>query len=307
MRAVSRQHLAAKAAPEGDSAQPETPAASAASAIPASIPAPISASISASGAPSTATSGRAQTRGARSAAGRGKKADAGAIGSSGSAEAADTASTGDDGGALVDGRVSRAQGLRQRRRTQILDGARALFAQRGYHETSIQDILDAAGIARGTFYLYFDSKRAIFGQLVDDFLARIQAVVTPVDVSPGAPPPLAQLSGNVERVMAVLQSGRDMTRIILRLAEGLDAECDAKMADFYARLIDLLTEAIDRGQRMGLVRPCDPRLAAHAALGGMKEVVLQWIVLRDSAPAEREHVAQEVLAFSLRGLFAAAP
>lgn len=301
MRAVSRQHLAAKAAPEGGGAQPETPAASASASTSASIPG------------STSASGRAQARGARGAAGRGKKAETGAAGlagSTGSAEAADTTgtpSTGDDGGALVDGRVSRAQGLRQRRRTQILDGARALFSQRGYHETSIQDILDAAGIARGTFYLYFDSKRAIFGQLVDDFLARIQAVVKPVDVSPGAPPPLAQLSGNVERVMAVLQSGRDMTRIILRLAEGLDAECDAKMADFYARLIDLLTEAIDRGQRMGLVRPCDPRLAAHAALGGMKEVALQWIVLRDSAPAEREHVAQEVLAFSLRGLFAAAP
>ena len=70
-------------------------------------------------------------------------------------------------------------------------GAR-VFAERGYHETSIQDILDGARIARGTFYLYFDSKRAIFDELVDDFLRQLQGVVTRVDLSPGAEPPLLQ-------------------------------------------------------------------------------------------------------------------
>src|ERR1700712_1327200 len=64
-------------------------------------------------------------------------------------------------GGRADGRVSRAQRLRQERSTQIQVVARTLFARRGYHETTIQDILDGAGIARGTFYLHFDSKRAI--------------------------------------------------------------------------------------------------------------------------------------------------
>jgi len=56
-----------------------------------------------------------------------------------------------------------------------------------------------------------------------------------------------------------------MTRIILHLAEGLDQDCDAKMADFYDRLLRLLGDAFDSGQRMGLIRGCDSRIVAQAA------------------------------------------
>ena len=202
-----------------------------------------------------------------------------------------------------DGRVSRAQRLRQERSTQIQVVARTLFASRGYHETTIQDILDGAGIARGTFYLHFDSKRAIFDLLIDDFLLRIRDVLTPVDVRPGAPPPLVQLTENLERIIAVLHERRDLTRIILLLAEGLDADCDAKMAEFYSRVLALLAEAIERGQHLLLIRPCDPRIVSQAALGSLKEVMLQWIVRRDSTPAELQTVCHEILAYSLHGLF----
>ncbi len=202
-----------------------------------------------------------------------------------------------------DGRVSRAQRLRQERSTQIQVVARTLFARRGYHETTIQDILDGAGIARGTFYLHFDSKRAIFDLLIDDFLLRIRDVLTPVDVRPGAPPPLTQLTENLERIISVLHERRDLTRIILLLAEGLDAECDAKMAEFYSRVLALLAEAIERGQALHLIRPCDPRIVSQAALGSLKEVMLQWIVRRDSTAAELQHVTHEILAYSLHGLF----
>jgi len=42
------------------------------------------------------------------------------------------------------------------RRQQILSVAREAFAKRGYHQTTIDDIVALAGVARGTFYLYFE-------------------------------------------------------------------------------------------------------------------------------------------------------
>lgn len=204
---------------------------------------------------------------------------------------------------VSDGRSLRAQRLRNERRLQILEVARQLFAQRGYHATSIQDLLDRADIARGTFYLHFDSKRAIFDELVDEFLARIRSVVRVVDLAPTAPPPLLQIESNLDRIFSVLQQNRDVTRITLLMAEGLDAECDAKMADFYGRVLDLLCHALRLGQQMGLVRACDVSVVAQAALGGLKEVALQWIARRDSSEAELRHVAHEILAYTLHGLF----
>ena len=202
-----------------------------------------------------------------------------------------------------DGRSLRAQRLRQERRTQILDVARQLFAQRGYHATSIQDLLDGADIARGTFYLHFDSKRAIFDELIDEFLGRIRSVVRVVDIGERAAPPLQQIQENLDRIFAVLQRNRDMARITLLIAEGLDAEADAKMADFYGRLRDLLTHALQLGQSMGLVRKCEAHIVAQAALGGLKEVVLQWIAQRDSSDDEIRIVSHEILAYSLHGLY----
>jgi AcrR family transcriptional regulator len=201
--------------------------------------------------------------------------------------------------------VSRAARLRHERRQQVMKVALRLFAERGYHQTSIQDILDEAAIARGTFYLYFDSKRAIFDELVDDFLRRIREVVRRVDLGEGAAPPLQQIEQNLARVMAILLQNRDLSRLALRLAEGMgiDRECDTKMAEFYERLLTLIGGALDSGQRMGLVRPCDTKVVAQAALGSLKEVVLHWIVNRESTPAEIEHVTREILLFSLRGLF----
>jgi TetR/AcrR family fatty acid metabolism transcriptional regulator len=201
-----------------------------------------------------------------------------------------------------DGRSLRAQRLRSERRVQILGVAREMFASRGYHETSIQDLLERADIARGTFYLHFDSKRAIFDELIDDFLARIRSVVTVVDVRPEAPPPLLQIEENLDRIFSVLQQNREMTRITLLLAEGLDAQCDAKMADFYGRLLALLRNALIRGQAMGLVRKCDPEVVSQVALGGLKEVVLHCIVRRDSTQEELKSTSHEILAHALHGL-----
>src|SRR5579871_3539090 len=63
------------------------------------------------------------------------------------------------------------------RRRQILSGAKRVFAARGYHETNISHICDDLGIARGTLYQYFDSKKAVFAAIVEDLLERVSAVV----------------------------------------------------------------------------------------------------------------------------------
>lgn len=210
-------------------------------------------------------------------------------------------------GEAGDGRTRRARERRAWRRTQILHVARGLFAAKGYHDTAIQDILDGAAIARGTFYLHFDSKRAIFDELVDEFLGQIRAVVRVVDVSPTALAPLLQIQQNLDRIFAVLSQNRDMTRITLLLAEGLDAEADAKMADFYGRLQALLEHALVLGQALRLVRVCQAKIVAHAALGSLREVVLQWIARRDSSQAELSQVSQEILSWALHGLYLPQP
>lgn len=54
----------------------------------------------------------------------------------------------------------------ERRKTQLLECAADLFAERGYAETRVTDIVQAAGVAKGLFYWYFENKAALFAELV---------------------------------------------------------------------------------------------------------------------------------------------
>jgi AcrR family transcriptional regulator len=58
-----------------------------------------------------------------------------------------------------------AQGLE--RKQQLLDRAAELFAERGYAETRVIDIVRAAGVAKGLFYWYFENKEALFRELAN--------------------------------------------------------------------------------------------------------------------------------------------
>jgi AcrR family transcriptional regulator len=69
-----------------------------------------------------------------------------------------------------------ARGERTRRK--LLEAAERIFADVGYHEASIVKITEAAGVGQGTFYLYFESKKAVFDELVLDLNARVRHAMT---------------------------------------------------------------------------------------------------------------------------------
>ncbi len=65
-----------------------------------------------------------------------------------------------------------AQG--RERKQQLIDCAATLFAERGYSETRIKDIVEAAGVAKGLFYWYFENKEALFSEVATDIRLRLR-------------------------------------------------------------------------------------------------------------------------------------
>lgn len=209
-------------------------------------------------------------------------------------------------GEKSDGRVERAQRAREARRIGVLAVARRLFADEGYHATSIDDIIAAAGIARGTFYLYFESKRAIFDELLEELFTTLQATVRRIEIGPDALPPVEQMNATVDRVFDTLLENREMAHILLREAVGIDDEFDVKLEQFYGRLEALIVSAVQNGQKMHLVRPCDATMVARCVLGSAKELMHWAFVKRDPSELDLRHVGRELIAFTLQGLFTSA-
>jgi AcrR family transcriptional regulator len=202
-----------------------------------------------------------------------------------------------------DGRSMRAATMREHRRRAVLDASLRIFGEKGYHATRISDLIEAAGIARGTFYLYFESKNAIFHELLDELLERIRAAVIGVDTSPDAPPIRDQLLEIVGRVLATFQAHPQLTRLVLRSAPGLDEEVDRKLAAFYGRLHTWLADSLKEAQGLGFVRTdqLDVDVVAWCVLGAVKQLV-ERAVEEPLSPPALDRIAATVLDIFLSGL-----
>lgn len=172
------------------------------------------------------------------------------------------------------------------RRQQILTRAREVFANRGYHAAKIDEIVAAAGVARGTFYLYFEDKRAIFEEIVDQAFVAIGNVIEHVDTDDPSRSVVEQVRANARRVVHLLLSEPGTTKILLNDAVGLDPELDRKLASFYEQVIGLLESSLADGQERGIVGPGNTRLLAVLTIGALKEMLFQVVTRGLSYPEE---------------------
>lgn len=154
-----------------------------------------------------------------------------------------------------------AQG--QERKQQLLDQAAVLFAERGYAETRVLDIVQAAGVAKGLFYWYFENKEALFRELVEQNrlnLRRAQA---------------AAIDPDAEALLRIRQGAEASVRYMARYAHFfalLEVEnLEKQFADELRRGTEVHTSdvaaLIREGVADGTIRDDDPEVAAYGVVG----------------------------------------
>jgi AcrR family transcriptional regulator len=194
------------------------------------------------------------------------------------------------------------------RRRQILVGAKKVFAARGYHETNISHICDDLGIARGTLYQYFDSKKAVFAAIVEDLLERVRAAVRSEAVpqlSPGVKISREQViaftAASLRRVLAAAFEDEASLRILVREAVGLDVEIDAILRAIDEITVDRFATDIASAKRAGILRAdVDPRSAALFAIGGIQKLALDALAQRGSI--DLDALARQAAELQMSGL-----
>ena len=190
--------------------------------------------------------------------------------------------------------------LREERRKIVLHSAKTVFSQKGYHQASVSDIIQKAGIARATFYLYFKSKRDVFNYILDELIKELEGVIKRIDLDSSAPL-LEQLRSILRLVIKLGLENPEMTRIVLSRAGGLDTEFDSKLQDFYEAVLREIESSLQQGIELGLVRKCDTKVTACCILGCMKEVI-DLTLLHEDPMSQLDSVLDEILNFGLQGV-----
>lgn len=142
---------------------------------------------------------------------------------------------------------------RQAVRDKILDAAAALIARKGYHETSMDDIVREGGLSKGAIYGHFDSKEAIFIAIQE---RQVAAVMDPLRAALDPKgPPLSRLRKAGELVFQdQAHRSREASRLSLQFAleasriKSLRKSLRAQHAAVHRFLADLLREGIKEGE-----------------------------------------------------------
>ena len=186
------------------------------------------------------------------------------------------------------------------RRQQILAAARDVFARRGYHQSTIDDIVAEAGVARGTFYLYFEDKRAVFSDLIDRFARELTMAIVRIDPDDPARNVAEQVRENIRRIIGACLSERTMTKMLFTDAMGIDPAFDRKIQSFYDAVVQLLTESLKDGQALGIVADGEPRVLSYLTIGALKELLFQAVTL-GLAEESAEVLTQQIYGFLCEG------
>lgn len=198
----------------------------------------------------------------------------------------------------VDGSELSAKGKRTRRR--LLEAAEEVFAALGYHDASIVKITEAAGVAHGTFYRYFASKRAIFDELVDDLNRRVRLTMS--EGAAGAVTRAEAERGGFEAFFRFTAEHPALYRII-RQAEFVSPPA---LHRHYERITASYVPGLRRAMDAGEFTRADPYVLAWVLMGIGEIIGLRWILWDDTSEVPPE-VFEEAVGFVLRGLGASRP
>ncbi len=150
----------------------------------------------------------------------------------------------------------------ERHRAEILAAAAELFARRGYHGTSVQQIAAQAEFSVGKLYKHFDGKEAIFSELVQSHCRQLADLMERARLTEG--PPLERLRRMLAVVIVHFSEHRDFLRIHSR---EYPTNLEGILADFHAEtqgmIAGLLAQAIEQGE----LPTEDPELLAAVLFG----------------------------------------
>jgi AcrR family transcriptional regulator len=182
-----------------------------------------------------------------------------------------------------------------RTRTRLLEAAEQVFTELGYHEASIVKIAEAAGVANGTFYLYFSGKQGIFDELVEDLNRRVRRAMDEA-ASGGGTRAQAERLG-FEAFFRFTAEHPGLYRVI-RQAEFASP---AALRQHYERIVDGYARGLEAAMERGEIAPGDPEVLAWALMGAGELIGLRWILWGDTDEIPQP-VFEEAMRFLLRGL-----
>lgn len=185
----------------------------------------------------------------------------------------------------------------ERTRRKLLDAAEQVFAELGYYDASIVKLTEAAQVSQGTFYIYFESKKQIFDELVDDLNRRVRHAM-----QEGSAQGTTRTEAERLGFAAFFRFTAEHPALyrIIRQAEFVSPEALHK---HYAKIAEGYITGLRKAMDDGDIVQADPEVLAWALMGVGELIGMRWILWNDPIPSELPpEVFEQMYEFITRAL-----
>ncbi|MBK8135432.1 MAG: TetR/AcrR family transcriptional regulator [Chloroflexi bacterium] len=182
-------------------------------------------------------------------------------------------------------------------KARILDAALDVFSTKGYHDATVDEIVEASSTSKGSVYFHFPNKQRLFIALVDRFADLLERRVIES---------ITQHDAGIDRVRAALEACletfgryRRLAKVLLVQAAGLGAVFEQKRQEVLERFAGLVKTYLDEAIEVGDLAPTDTEVVSHAWIGAINAVVIRWVYSGSPTP---DRILSTLLPILLRGV-----
>lgn len=188
----------------------------------------------------------------------------------------------------------------QATRQRIIDAAVICFTESGYDKTGVAKLCRAAGVSKGAFYHYFPSKQALFLELLNQWLAGLDAKMLAIRAqSADIPTALTQIAATMRQVFEAGRGQLPMFLAFLNQAARDRAIWHAVNAH-YQRYHQVFADIIQAGIQEGSIADIDPEIAAKTLVSLGVGLVLQGTL--NTGDADWGIVTEKGIQLLLKGM-----
>jgi AcrR family transcriptional regulator len=163
----------------------------------------------------------------------------------------------------------------------ILRAALQEFAAHGFHDASLNRVIEAAGISKGSMYYYFDGKEDLYTYVAQSQLEQLFARLGPFPVPNDADPDAfwSTLADYYLRLITALNASPQLAVLIRSwIAAAGNPALQRAQQEMEQAVLPWMTQALAAGQRAGAVRTDLPPALLIAIIVGMGQAMDTWLI-----------------------------
>ncbi len=186
------------------------------------------------------------------------------------------------------------------RKQQIMEVGLELFARQGYYNTPVADIIKEIGIARGTFYRYYDDKQDLFNYILSEHINFGFGVLPQLPNDRVLTP--KELKTRITKTFQDFLSAPTSQNFVKMVVETMGTEkyLMEMIVGFKNFFVKGLSAYFLLAQKKGFFKGRDPEITSFLLLALLKETFFQWVIYKDFDDLDK--LIHELVSFIISGL-----